>query len=251
MDRRTAAAWVASVVLSGCGGGGGNGVSVISQTAAPAADPNPSPSPTSAPPPAPAPVPPAATANSNIAAWGDSLTPPFALNLQVLYPARAVFNGGVGGQTSTEIASRQIADGPNHNTWINVFWYGQNNENAAAQIKADIAASVAVLAPGNNRFLVLSVMNKTRADEARGSPTYEIIIQLNRELAAIYPQNYVDMRAHLISHYDSTSAQDVIDFQNDVPPTSLRFPGDPSHLNNTASVLVAKKVKEFIDAKGW
>jgi lysophospholipase L1-like esterase len=41
----------------------------------------------------------------------------------------------------------------------------------------------------------------------------------------------------------------VADAQNDVIPSSLRF--DEIHLNNDGSVLVAAKVKEFLDAKGW
>ena len=41
----------------------------------------------------------------------------------------------------------------------------------------------------------------------------------------------------------------VIDFQNDVMPSSLRH--DEGHLNNDGSVLVARRIQEFINAKGW
>jgi hypothetical protein len=54
-----------------------------------------------------------------------------------------------------------------------------------------------------------------------------------------------------VSHYNPSNAQDVIDFQNDVPPSSLRFPNDPIHLNNDASVLVAQNITDFINAHGW
>ncbi len=58
---------------------------------------------------------------------GDSLTPAVSANLQLLYPNRVAFNGDVARQTTTEIATRMLADTQAHNTWINVFWYGQSN----------------------------------------------------------------------------------------------------------------------------
>lgn len=240
MDRRAAAALVASMVLGGCGGGGGTpgtpgGGGVIA-----VADPSPAPAPS----PTPAPAPPS---TAPIAAWGDSLTPPFAANLQLLYPERLVYNGGVAGQSSTEISIRQRAGG--RDTWVNIFWMGTNNPTQPAQIKADIAASVAALAPGNDRFLILAVLNKACPEELRGGDVYNTIVQLDRDLAALYPGNYLDIRAYLVSQFNPALPQDVADAQNDVIPSSLRF--DEIHLNNDGSVLVAKKVKEFLDAKGW
>ena len=177
------------------------------------------------------------------------MTAPFAPNLQLLYPGRVVFNGGVAGQTSTEIATRELADAGAHSTWINIFWYGQNNEDDPERIKADVAASVASLAPGNTHFIVMSVVNKANADEMKGTAAYGTILRLNSELAAIYPQNYLDIRSFLVSQISPGNAQDLEDFQNDVPPTSLRF--DEIHLNNDGSVVVAKRVQQYIDAKGW
>jgi lysophospholipase L1-like esterase len=186
---------------------------------------------------------------SDIAAWGDSLTPPFAANLQLLVPTRIVFNGGRAGESSTDISMRQRTDLSGRNTWINIFWYGQNNPTAPAQIQADIAASVAALAPGNDRFIVLSVVNKARPEEMRGGAVYDLIIRLNNQLAATYPANYIDVRSLLVGHFNPSLPQDVADAANDVVPSSLRF--DEIHLNNDASVIVARRVKEFLDAKGW
>lgn len=185
----------------------------------------------------------------NIAAWGDSLTPNFAANLQLLYPQRVVYDGGVNGETSTQIAARQLADTAGHNTWINIFWYGQNNVTQPAQIKADLAASIAALAPGNDRFLVLSVVNEATPVASKGGADHASIVQLNAELAALYPQNFFDIRSYLVKQFDPANPQDVIDFQNDDVPSSLRF--DIIHLNNQGAILVARKVKEFIDAKSW
>lgn len=200
--------------------------------------------------PAPAPTPTPVGLSSNIALWGDSLTPPVAANLQVLfYPNRAVFNGGVSSQTSTEILARLLADGGVHNSWVNVFWYGQNNQTDPARIKADLATSISALAPGNSRFVVLSVLNEAIPAESRGGPIYATIVQLNNELAALYPQNYIDIRTLLVNQYNPANPQDLTDFQNDVSPSSLRF--DVIHLNNDGSVFVAGKLRDYFDARGW
>lgn len=107
MDRRAAlAALWASVAAAGCGGGGGGSPAPVQ----PAAEVNaaPAPSPTPAPPaPTPAPTPPPPPPPANIATWGDSLTADYAADLGLLMPERTVFRGGVGAQTSTQIAARQ------------------------------------------------------------------------------------------------------------------------------------------------
>ncbi|MEO8653533.1 MAG: hypothetical protein ABI409_05360, partial [Ramlibacter sp.] len=120
------------------------------------------------------------------------MTLPVAEDLKKLYLNREIFNGGAGGETSTQIATRMLADTAGHNTWINVFWYGQNNRMDPAKIKSDIAASVSNLASGNTRFVVLSVVNEATPEGSRGGVEYASIIPLNNELAALYPQNYMD-----------------------------------------------------------
>src|SRR5687768_655291 len=174
MDRRTAAAFVATLVAGGCGGGGG-------QEATALADTRPSPPPAPAPAPAVAPASLPSTASSDIALWGDSMVPGVARAFQYVDPARQIYDGGIPGETSIQIAARQLADSA-HTNWINVFWYGHNNPTAAAQIKADIAASVAHLASGNTSFIVMSVVNQDPR-EVRGTPGYQILIDLNNELA--------------------------------------------------------------------
>lgn len=179
--------------------------------------------------------------------WGDSLTPPVAANLQLLVPGRTVFNGGVTGETSTQIAARKLADGSAHAAWISVFWYGQNNARDPQQIKADLAASVASLAAGNDHFLVLGVINQDIPSQVAGGAVYPLITQLNAELAQLYPRNFFDMRSYLVSQ--GVAMQDTADLQKDVVPAALRF--DEIHLDNDGSVLVARKLKELLDARGW
>ncbi len=192
-----------------------------------------------------------AALSPNIAVWGDSLISPFAAHLQLLFPDRVVYDGNGIGQTSTQVAARLIADTSRH-AWITVFWAGHNNDTAPEQIKADIAASIAALAPGNSRFVIMSLLNKASPyvpSELKGTPGYQTIVQLDAELGALYPDNYLDIRSYLVSQYDPTQAQDVIDFQNDVVPSSLRY--DDIHLKDRGSELVANKVQEFINAHGW
>jgi lysophospholipase L1-like esterase len=240
MDRRTAAAFVAVLVAGGCGGGGGQEATEVSDTR-PSTSPAPAPAPGSAPAPLPS------SASSDIALWGDSMVPGVARAFQYVDPARQIYDGGIPGETSIQIAARQLADSA-HTNWINVFWYGHNNPTAAAQIKADIAASVAHLASGNTSFIVTSVVNQDPR-EVRGTPGYQILIDLNNELAATYPQNYLDIRAFLVQQSNPGDWQEAQDLQEDVPASSLRF--DAIHLNGHGSEMVARRIKEYLEAKGW
>jgi len=197
--------------------------------------------------PAPAPQPPALS--PNIAMWGDSLTRPVADALSLLMPGRMVFNGGVASQNSRQVSARQIADGPTHNTWINVFWFGHNNQGEPEVIKADLAASVAALAPGNDRFLILGILNRATPAEVRGQPLYHVIMQLNRDLAAQYGSNFFDIRSYLVAQANPALPQDMQDQQNDIVPSSLRI--DEIHLTPEGSRLVAARIQELIEARGW
>ncbi len=187
--------------------------------------------------------------SSSIVAWGDSMVPPVEANLAVLnFPNRTVYNGGIAAQSSYDVVPRIVADNEKH-SWVSIFWFGQNNKSDPVQVKADMASAVASLAAGNNRFIVLSIVNKTIDTEKKGTPIYQSLIQLNNDLAAAYPDNYIDMRAYLVSRYNPNIPQDVIDFNNDQIPSSLRH--DIDHLNNDGSVAAAQRVADFINAKGW
>jgi hypothetical protein len=238
MDRRQAmvlgALMGATALLGACGGGGGGSTSGGATGAAPA--PGAPGAPGASPP-----------LSSNIACWGDSLTPAFALNLQVLVPDRTVFDGGFLGQTSKVILQQQVADA-SMTTWINIFWTGHNNITDPEGIKADIAAGIAHLVPGNRRFIVLALLNNA-VTAPKGTDAYLRVLNLDSDLAALYPDNYIDVRSLLVAAYDPNNPQDVADHANDVVPSSLRY--DDIHLRNEASVIVAQRVKQFIDAKGW
>lgn len=245
MDRRLVIGWLGTVLLGGCGGGGGGDVA-----------PTPAPAPAVGAAPA-APVASSVPLSSNIALWGDSLTWGYAPLLQTLEGSRTVYNGGVIGETSMQIADRQTAD-TGHRDWITVFWYGHNNlkdpavidlQRDPAQVKADLARSVATLAPGNSRFLVLSVVNQAKPGEERGGAVYDAILKLNADLAATYPNNYFDIRSWMVAQYNPADAGDVADFQADIPPRSMRF--DEIHLTLDGYTRVAREIKSVLDARGW
>jgi len=162
-------------------------------------------------------------------------------------PTRQTYNGGVGGQTSTQIASRQVAD-TQHVTWVTVLWAGRNNFMAGATVKADIARMVAHIKP-NNRFVVMSLLNANTADESKGGTRYNALIQLNKDLAALYPDNYLDIRTVIVQSYDPSNVKDREHFSRDVPPASLLR--DHIHLNGTGQTIVARAVHDFILRKGW
>lgn len=176
--------------------------------------------------------------------WGDSITAgdgastttnkyPQALGI---YSGFRVSNGGVSGENSTQIRARQTAAS---NTWYQptIIWAGQNNFSSTNTVATDIAAMVANLeSVGNtNRYLVLSILGQT--NYYRGTANYAIVTNLNGMLAATYGQNFVDIRSYLISRYNPTNAQDVIDYANDVVPSSLR--ADNQHLNDYGYPAVA------------
>lgn len=183
-----------------------------------------------------------------IQTWGDSLTEGSGVggtnsasnypNQLGLYTGFRVSNGGVGGETSTQILTRQTA---NSNTWSRptIIWAGRNNYSFPNTVLADIASMVTNLwSQGNtNRYLVMSILNGSIAGEQRGGVGYDVITNLNAQLAALYGANYVDVRSYLVSRYNPANTNDVADFANDIVPSSLRY--DTLHLNTNGYAAVA------------
>ena len=167
MDRRAAAAGLAVMVLAGCGGGGGAAGGGSGAIAVPE----------------PTPAPPASAVHGP--------------DRRVGRFAHAALRGQPAAAVPAKVDLRRRRRGPElhrdfrpaarrsggRNAWINIFWMGTNNPTQPAQVKADIAASVAALAPGNDRFLVLPVINKARPEEMRGGTSTTSIVQLNSDLA--------------------------------------------------------------------
>ena len=189
--------------------------------------------------------------NMNIAAWGDSLTGGSGvayLKELALLTNKNIYNGGVGGETSTGIKNRMIAATDKY-SYPTIIWAGRNNYSSPTTVKADIATMVAALTSvGNSNYIVLSVLNGP--GEPSGNANYTTITQLNTDLAAVYGSHYLDVRTYLITNGLSDAgitptAQDTTDINNDVPPTSLRA-DSIVHLNTAGYVVVAKYVFQNI-----
>lgn len=190
----------------------------------------------------------------NVACWGDSLTAgtggtPYPAQLSTL-SGYATFNGGVGGNTSSQVKTRFDADTARRGYNV-VFWVGRNDFGSGfdaawrTQVKADLAAMVAAL--GHSRYMVLSILNQNTA--ITGTAEHTGIVTLNAELSTIHGSRYFDIRGYLInSALDalgiSPSAQDLLDIGNDVPPDSLR--SDNIHLNTNGYLAVATAVNSLV-----
>jgi lysophospholipase L1-like esterase len=200
-------------------------------------------------------------ATRNITAWGDSLTDgqPFSraesypTQLGALYPDRTVTNEGIGGETSTEVLARMLAD-TTHRHDVTVIWMGRNNLTDPSRIESDVAAAVKSL--GSDRYIILTILNGDFfGTEARGTPGYETIMDINRSFVLRHPGHVLDIRSYLISLYDPANPQDVQDHARDIPPSSLRahWNGgiDLLHLSPEANAKVAQRVAQFITVSGW
>lgn len=130
---------------------------------------------------------------------------------------------------------------------INVFWMGQNNFYDSARIKSDIENCIATLS--SQKFIVLSILNSGSGNEGIGTAPYNAIQQINTELARAYPNNYLDIRKILVNSYNPGNPLDVLDYNNDVPPSSLRT--DADHPNEQGYAIVAQRIADFIAARGW
>lgn len=178
--------------------------------------------------------------------WGDSMT---AGNLGDAWPlylrAHAGIyseNKGAGGETSTQIRTRFVAETGRRREWINVFWMGTNDNpavNTWGPTLANIAACVADL---DERYLVLGV---TVADGGL-DPAY--VDDLDATLAGLYGDRFVDIRAYLQSYNDG-SGNDLADIAAGLVPRSLR--SDTIHLNGRGNQLVAKCLDAKLAALGW
>ncbi|WP_167772819.1 SGNH/GDSL hydrolase family protein [Ramlibacter humi] len=223
MNRREVTALLATFALAACGGGGSDTGALASGGTTALRPP----------------------ATPSISLWGDSLIPPLSVALQMDFPDRQIFNGGVAGDTSSQVLQRFQAD-TTHRDWITVFWFGHNNlkqdASSAAQVKADLAAMVAGLAPGNDDFVVLSILNDATL-ALRGTALYDIEMALNADLQALYPAQYLDIRSLLVAQGDAA------DQANDVPASMFRV--DEIHLNGAGSQFAADRIKALFNSRGW
>jgi hypothetical protein len=184
--------------------------------------------------------------------WGDSMSTEqtansgYATALRREFPYLPLYGGGVGGDTSTQIKTRMLADTDKYDNEV-FIWAGRNNYASPETVKSDIATMVAAVTSG--RYAVLSIFNGNTGTELLGGNSYNIIAQLNADLSALYGDNFIDLRSYIVSQYNPDQVQDVSDFANDLPPTSLRT--DYLHLNQYGNHVAAKYLWTWMLERGW
>jgi lysophospholipase L1-like esterase len=138
------------------------------------------------------------------------------------------------------------------------IWVGRNDiqTGSAAEVQTvqnNITAMINFLKPLNKKICLLAVTNKRDGTENSGSAKWTAITNLNNWMRTTYPQYFVvdaqgrDVRQRLVASYNPSNSQDVTDFGNDVPPSSLMF--DVTHPNQYGYTVVAQILKEFITAR--
>ena len=115
-------------------------------------------------------------------------------------------------------------------------------------LMADIAAIMAAYKPEVRRIVLLGVTNSATPDEARGTPRYNAIVQINQTLARLYPDAFLDIRA-AYNAGGPTAAADGTERENDWPPAALRK--DQIHYNDAGKRVWAQAVGDFIARKRW
>lgn len=136
-----------------------------------------------------------------------------------------------------------------------IIWTGTNSLRDPTQTKADIAGIVAQLR--HERFVVIPPINRdSGASMYVGGTDWVFMHDLENELAALYPRNFLNIRRMLIDRGltdagMTADAQDTTNIANDVIPYNLRLAADTVHPNQTGHNQVAQYIYDFITPKGW
>ena len=123
-----------------------------------------------------------------------------------------------------------------------LLWMGRNNVTGAnttwiTEVVNRIAEVVAVFKPLVRQIVIIGVTNTT--SEPSGSSAHTNIVSLNTQLAALYPDNFLDVRPI----YNAGTADDT-------PAPSLS--DDGTHYNVGAGrTAIGNAVANFIISKGW
>lgn len=194
--------------------------------------------------------------------WGDSLT--FGASISnpsvngwvaklAAAMGRQAYNGGVSGETSTQIKTRMLAATQALHERTAFLWSGTNNPAPTSTVIADTNAMIAAMVGKSKRFLVLPCFNSDT--QGIGTSGYNTVIAVNAALAAQYPGNYYDIRSYLATTQALTDAgltPDATDLANiaaDIIPHQLR--ADNLHPNAAAATLIAAKFQAQIVARNW
>jgi hypothetical protein len=171
------------------------------------------------------------TPSNNTDAWGDSLT--YGIGTHGISPSwpdklatstgRTVYNGGVSGYTSTQIATAFTTRHQYDN--LAIIWSGRNNYSSPDTVISDVSGMLNNL-PTPRRCIIMSVLNGNYPNvEWSGDTAYNTIVALNVSLASVantYGCGFIDIRALQIANSLWNIAEDVIDKGHGVPPSTSR-----------------------------
>lgn len=129
----------------------------------------------------------------------------------------------------------------------------------AAHIVAGIQRIVDWLAADIKQVVVMSVTTNT--GEVTGTAGHSTVTEVNRQLAALYPTRFLDIRRYLVDRaiYDlgiTPTDADRTKMAGDTLPPSIMDPGaagtgDGTHYSKATAALIGRRVSEFITARDW
>ena len=137
-----------------------------------------------------------------------------------------------------------------------IIWAGRNwswgGRAEIVQVRDEILAIVIHLTSKNKRYLVISPCNAN--GEGVGTERYQLMNDLNAELKSTFGDRYVNIRDSVVKHSladlgITPTAQDLIDIENDIPPSSIR--SDGVHFTAQGYEYTAKLLQRQILARGW
>jgi lysophospholipase L1-like esterase len=190
-----------------------------------------------------------------VMAWGDSITAGTgsitpATNygyigyLDSLRGAYSyTYRMGYAGQGSAFIAAQMIADTSHINDTV-IIEVGRNDVGGGATVIANIQSMISHLAPGNTRYVVLSIVNTTAENSASSGTNlsnYNWIIAMNAAMATAFSGHYLDVRSAVVSASGGA---------NDAPAASYMYMGSV-HGNDASYQVWATQIKAFGHAAGW
>lgn len=128
-------------------------------------------------------------------------------------------------------------------------------DNDVSAIKENIDAMVNFAEMSGRKVLIFGLTNGNYAVEFKDGIRYPKILEVNYYLSQKYPGYYVrsdsalDVREKVVASYDSSLSQDVIDFGNDITPSSLR--SDNRHPNTAGYAIYATLGYQFRQRRGF
>jgi hypothetical protein len=149
--------------------------------------------------------------------------------------------------------------GDTYKNAVSVFFIGRNDFGYSSPAGPDtdriVAANVAMverLGPAHPRFLLLGPTTAT--NELRGTSGHTAVTDVNSRLAALYPENYLDIRSYLVNEsiHDQSitpTSDDLTKMAGDTLPSSIMV--DSVHYTVATAATVAQQIHDWLSAKGW